>query len=142
VAAQVGRNGRAVSNDAGELGASWHAINDVGMAFGIALLDPDVDRLGVVSALGVDEVLFAKLGRWRTQAWPTSIVDVAGDELLDVIEGRSAAGLCGWLAGRDQAYTPTGPLIGDPSGQWGPLRSATRTLRRCSSGYRRVLRNR
>jgi len=36
--------------------------------------------------------------------WSTSIVDVAGGQLLDVIEGRSAAGLCEWLAGRDQAW--------------------------------------
>lgn len=101
---QVGRNGRAVSDVAGELGASWHAINDAVMAYGQALLDADVDRVGAVQALGVDEVLFARLGRWRTQMWSTSIVDVAGGQLLDVIEGRSAAGLCGWLAGCDQAW--------------------------------------
>ncbi len=74
---QVGRNGRAVSEVAAELGTGWHVINDAVMAYGTALLDADDTRVGMVEALGVDEVLFARLGRWRTQAWSTSIVDVA-----------------------------------------------------------------
>ncbi|QGG94176.1 ISL3 family transposase [Actinomarinicola tropica] len=95
---QVGRNGRAVSDVAAELGADWHAINDAVIAYGTALLDADQTRVGAVAALGVDEVLFARLGRWRTQAWSTSITDVTSGQLLDVIEGRSSAGLCAWLA--------------------------------------------
>jgi transposase len=87
-----------VSDVARELGADWHAINDAVMAYGQALLDADVDRVGTVAALGVDEVLFARLGRWRTQMWSTSIVDVSRGQLLDVIEGRTATGLCEWLA--------------------------------------------
>ena len=86
-----------MSDVASELGADWHTINDAVIAYGAALLDTDADRVGAVEALGVDEVLFARLGRWRTQAWSTSIVDVASGQLLDVIEGRSAAGLCAWL---------------------------------------------
>jgi hypothetical protein len=57
-----------VSDVAGELGADWHAINDAVMAYGQALLDANVDRVGTVAALGVDEVLFARQGRWRTEA--------------------------------------------------------------------------
>lgn len=101
---QVGQRGRAVSDVAAELGADWHAVNDAVMAYGQALLDADVDRVGQVEALGVDEVLFARLGRWRTQAWSTSIVDVASGQLLDVIEGRSAAGLCQWLTTMGEAW--------------------------------------
>lgn len=101
---QVGRNGRAVSDVAAELGADWHAINDAVIAYGEALLDADATRVGPVRALGVDEVLFARLGRWRTQAWSTSIVDVAGGQLLDVIEGRSSGGLCAWLTERPQGW--------------------------------------
>ena len=93
-----------MSEVAAELGADWHAINDAVMAYGQALLDADVDRVGTVEALGVDEVLFARLGRWRTQAWSTSIVDVAAGQLLDVIEGRSSAGLCEWLAAMPDAW--------------------------------------
>jgi len=101
---QVGRAGRAISDVAGELGANWHAVNDAVMAYGQALLDVDVDRVGQVEALGVDEVLFARQGRWRTQAWSTSIVDVAAGKLLDVIEGRSSVGLCEWLTAMPEAW--------------------------------------
>lgn len=116
---QVGRQGRAVSDVAAELGADWHAVNDAVMAYGQALLDADVDRVGTVDALGVDEVLFARLGRWRTQRWSTSIVDVTGGQLLDVIEGRSAAGLCDWLAAMPEAWrNAISWAVLDLSGPW------------------------
>lgn len=101
---QVGRKGRAVSDVAAELGADWHAINDAVIAYGQALLDADTGRVGSVAALGVDEVLFARLGPWRSQAWSTSIVDVGSGQLLDVIPGRSSTGLCEWLAGMPEAW--------------------------------------
>lgn len=116
---QVGRNGRAVSDVATELGADWHAINDAVMAYGQALLDADTHRVGTVAALGVDEVLFARLGRWRTQAWSTSIVDVARGQLLDVIEGRSSVGLCDWLSDQDQVWRDAiAWAVLDLSGPW------------------------
>ena len=49
-----------------------------------------------MDALGLDETLFARLGAWRTQAWSTSIVDVRQGHLLNLIPGRSAAGVCAW----------------------------------------------
>ena len=101
---QVGGGGRAVSDVAAELGASWHAINDAVIAYGQALLDADHDRVGQVSALGVDEVLFARIGEWRTQAWSTSIVDVGSGQLLDVIGGRSSGGLCDWLTAQPEGW--------------------------------------
>jgi transposase len=116
---QVGRNGRAVSDVAAELGAGWHAINDAVIAYGQALLDADDARVGAVEALGVDEVLFAREGRWRTQAWSTSIVDVASGQLLDVIEGRSSVGLCAWLTGRPEDWRDAiGWAVLDLSGPW------------------------
>ena len=116
---QVGRNGRAVSDVAGELGADWHAINDAVMAYGEALLEADAGRVGAVEALGVDEVLFARLGPWRTQSWSTSIVDVATGQLLDVIEGRSSAGLCAWLAAMPDTWRDAiAWAVLDLSGPW------------------------
>jgi transposase len=56
-----------------------------------------------VTALGLDETLFARQGRWRTQAWCTSIVDVGavrGAQLLDVVAGRNATGPSDWLEDR------------------------------------------
>jgi len=100
---QVGRRGRPVSDVAAELGCDWHTVNDAVLAYGAALVD-DPARVGAVEALGLDEVLFARHGPWRTQAWSTSIVDVGRGQLVDVIEGRSAASACKWLSARGERW--------------------------------------
>jgi transposase len=115
---QVGRHGRTVNEVAVELGCDWHTINDTVIAYGTPLVE-DPDRIGAVQALGLDEVLFARVGPWRTQAWSTSIVDVGAGQLLDVIEGRSSAGACRWLAGRDPAWLDhVRYAVLDLSGPW------------------------
>jgi transposase len=73
------------------------------MAYGTSLVE-DPERIGQVAAVGLDEVLFARQGRWRTQVWSTSIADVATGQLLDVIEGRSAVGACRWFAARPSGW--------------------------------------
>ncbi|MGY9074302.1 MAG: ISL3 family transposase, partial [Acidimicrobiales bacterium] len=103
VTEQVGRNGRTVNEIAVELGCDWHTINNTVIAYGTPLVE-DPDRISDVEALGLDETLFARIGRWRHQWWSTSIVDVGRGQLLDVIEGRSSKGACEWLAGRDQPW--------------------------------------
>jgi len=119
VTRQVGQRGRAISDVAAELGADWHAVNDAVIAYGQALLEADEDRVGAVDALGVDEVLFAREGRWRTQVWSTSIVDVASGQLLNVIAGRSSAGLCAWLAAMPEAWLGAiSWAVLDLSGPW------------------------
>lgn len=118
VTEQVGRRGRPVIDLARELGCDWHTINDTVIAYGTPLVE-DPARIGVVEALGLDEVLFARLGRWRTLQWSTSIVDVNAGQLLDLIEGRSSAGACEWLADRDQAWLSTIRwAVLDLSGPW------------------------
>ncbi len=102
VTEQVGRSGRTVNEIAFGLGCDWHTINDTVIAYGSPLVE-DPDRIGHVEALGLDETLFARFGRWRRQQWSTSIVDVRG-QLLDVIPGRSSSGACEWLAGRGQVW--------------------------------------
>jgi hypothetical protein len=99
---QVGREGRTVAEVARELGCDWHTVNDAVMAYGAAVLDADAERIGEVSALGLDETLFCRRGRWRIQQWCTSIVDVTPGhtQLLDVVSGRSAAGPSAWLEDR------------------------------------------
>jgi transposase len=67
----------------------------------------DPERIGEVSALGLDETLFCRRGRWRAQHWCTSIVDVSADhdaQLLDVVEGRDAKGPSAWLESRSEAW--------------------------------------
>ena len=100
---QVGKHGRTVNEVAQDLGCDWHTVNDAVIAYGTALID-DEDRIGDVEALGLDETLFSRVGRWRRQAWSTQIVDVGEGRLLDVVEGRNAAGPASWLAARGEAW--------------------------------------
>lgn len=87
-----------------KLGCDWHTVNNAVLAYGEALLDADVDRIGQVEALGMDETLFARDGKWRTQSWSTSIVDVRTGVLLDVVPGRSGAEPAAWLAARGDEW--------------------------------------
>jgi hypothetical protein len=106
VTEQVGRLGRTVAEVARELGCDWHTINDAVIAYGTPLVD-DPGRVGEVRALGLDETLLCRKGRWRTQHWSTSIVDVtpgAGAQLLDLVPGKSAAGASAWLDARPQDW--------------------------------------
>ncbi len=102
VTEQVGKLGRSVAEVARELGCDWHTVNDAVIAYGTALIDDDPGRIGEVAALGLDETLFNRRGRWRTQQWCTSIVNLApgGAQLLDVVAGRSATGPSDWLEAR------------------------------------------
>ena len=108
VCEQVGRLGRTVAEVARELGCDWHTVNDAVIAYGTPLVD-DPARIGPVDALGLDETLFYRMGRWRTQQWCTSIVDVSPghSHLLDVVPGRSAAGPSAWLEARDEQWRDT-----------------------------------
>ncbi len=104
VTAQVGRDGRSVAEVARELGCDWHTINDAVIAYGTPLVE-DPERFGTVDALGLDETLFCRRGRWRRQEWCTSIVDVGRpSQLLDVVAGRSAAGPSVWIDARPDEW--------------------------------------
>jgi len=100
---QVGRHGRTVADVAEELGCDWHTVNDAVVAYGRVLVE-DPDRIGPVRAVGLDETLFCREGRWRRQLWCTSIVNVAGGQLLDLVPGRTATGPIRWLEDRDDAW--------------------------------------
>lgn len=118
VTEQVGRHGRTVSEVARDLGCDWHTVNTTVIAYGTPLVE-DPDRIGPVTALGLDEILFAREGPWHRQSWSTSIVDVNTGQLLDVIPGRSAHGACAWLAARDQAWLEQiAYAVLDLSGPW------------------------
>ena len=83
--------------------AGWHTVMDAVVAVGEQLIDHP-DRIGAVTALGLDETLFARIGRFRTQCWSTQIVDVRRGQLLDVVPGRTAVEPCRWLAERDDVW--------------------------------------
>ena len=95
---QVGSHGRAVSDVADELGCDWHTVNAAVMAWGELLVDDPERMAAAPAALGLDETLFCRRGRLRTQQWCTSIVDVGGGGLIDIVEGKHWAAAAAWIA--------------------------------------------
>ena len=93
---EVGAHGRTVSEVAATLGCDWHTVNDAVIAFGEALIDLP-ERFGEVSAIGLDEHLFVKLGERHIQHFVTAIVDVRKGQLLDLVEGRKGDEPKAWL---------------------------------------------
>jgi transposase len=69
--AQVGRFARSVSEVPADLGCDWHTVNDAVLAYGEVLVDADFDRYGTVSAVGRDEVLFARIGPFHRRDFST-----------------------------------------------------------------------
>jgi len=100
---QVGRHGRSVAEVAADLGCDWHTVMDAVVIYGTPLIDVP-DRFGAVSAVGLDETLFARQGPFRRQLWSTQIVDVRRGQLLDVVAGRDSSEPCRWFAARPEAW--------------------------------------
>ena len=104
VTVQVGQLGRPVAEVASELGCDWHTVNREVRRWGEALLEADTDRVGKVKAVGVDETLFWRRGRWRIPQWCTSVVDVGGRQLLDIVSGRTAESAEAWFRAQPQEW--------------------------------------
>ena len=86
-----------------DLGCDWHTVMDSVELYGTLLID-DPGRFGTVTGLGLDETLFFRQGRLRTQCWSTQIVDVRRGQLLDVVAGRDSSEPCRWLAARSDEW--------------------------------------
>jgi len=84
---QVGHARRAVAAVARELGCDWHTVNDAVIGYGALLVDHP-DRIGPVTAIGLDETLFTRTGRFRSLVWATTIADVGNHRLIDITPGR------------------------------------------------------
>ena len=110
VTEQVGRHARSVNEVAEELGCDWHTVNDAVVAYGTALVDDDPGRFGDVEALGLDEVLFVRLGPWHRQEFSTSIVDVGAWPAPRRRPWSRRAEPKAWLERSRQQVARTGPL--------------------------------
>ena len=97
-------SGRALDEVACGLGCSWHPVNNAVQRWGSALLAADTERISRVHALGLDEHLMWRRGRFRARAWATSIVDVGRGQLLDIVAGRTAEAPRRWLLGRPRSW--------------------------------------
>ena len=100
---QAGR-GRPLKDVAGELGCGWHTVNSAVQRWGCALLAADTARISDVEALGLDETLFWRRGRFRAKTWGTSIVDVGRGQLLDIVRGRTAQAPTRWMLRRPRRW--------------------------------------
>ena len=92
--------GRAVSEIAAELGIGWHTVMRAVHRWGRALLEADTERIDGVTALGLDEILMFRRGRYRRKHWGTTVVDARRGVLLDIVPGRNAAGATRWIRAR------------------------------------------
>jgi transposase len=101
---QVGEKGRTINDVADELGCDWHTVNGAVIAYGHALLEADTGRIGTVTAVGLDETSFVRRGRFRRTEWATTITDVAGRRLLDVVPGRTNDSVTAWFEARSDAW--------------------------------------
>jgi transposase len=99
----VGRFARTVSEVADNVGCDWHTVNSAVMAYGGALVDEE-GRFGDVEALGLDETLFRRTGRFRRQEYSTQIVDVDRTQILDIVPGRGAAKPSEWIKGQPEEW--------------------------------------
>ena len=101
-----------VSAVARELGRSWDTVNSIAVAATRELLlSAGPARLEGVQVIGVDEHKWAHVRTAPDDGFVTVITDltavVAGHgpaRLLDMVPGRSAAAMSGWLAARSQAF--------------------------------------
>jgi transposase len=94
-----------------ELGGSWDTVNSIAVEATRTLLRSDTTRLDGVAVIGVDEHRWAHTRGAAGEGFVTVIVDLTGvvagtgrARLLDLVPGRSAAAMSGWLAERDQAF--------------------------------------
>ena len=79
-------------------------MNSSVQCWGQVLCEADTQRLDGTEALGLDETLMARRGRFKTKLWSTSVVDVGRGALLDIVAGRTAE-------------TPAQPILEQPP-QW------------------------
>lgn len=96
--------GRAISEIAAEVGCGWHTAMAAVHRWGSALLEADTDRVDGVTALGLDEILMFRRGRYREKHWGTTIVDTRRGRLLDIVAGRSADGATAWIRARSSLW--------------------------------------
>ena len=97
---EVGRHVHSVAWAAKELGVTWHTVMDAITLWGEVLVEHP-DRVSATTAIGVEETSFLAATATEETRWVSSICDVEGRSVIDVIEGRQAPDLDRWLT--DQA---------------------------------------
>ncbi len=100
---QVGELAMPVAVVARELGVCWWTVMGAVVLHGSPLVD-DPKRVGKVRALGIDETSFLAANREHSTIYATGLVDLRRRQMIDLVEGNSAADLRGWCARQDPAW--------------------------------------
>ncbi len=92
----VGRDCRPVAELGRRFAIAWATVMNAVTEFGTGLVD-DPDRVGDTRSLGVDETSFKTAKPDASTQWATGRVDGDRRVMIDLVEGRNAADLAGWL---------------------------------------------
>lgn len=92
---QVGQV-HSVKEVAEEFGVSWEVAMNAVVEFGEPLVE-DEDRVDEVEELGVDETSFLKATPSHPRQYASGLVDLRARQMIDFIEGNSAADLHHWI---------------------------------------------
>ena len=93
---QIGE-GRTIRDVAKELGCSWGVVSRAVNIYGTALIEADRKRLKDTKAVGLDETLFVKRGKFKEKHWSTSVVDVQNSQLIDIVPTRNFVEVAGFF---------------------------------------------
>ena len=97
---RVGEDGASVAAVARDFGISWRTAMAAVRELGEPRVD-DPSRLVGVDTVGVDETAFQAAAATRSTSFVTGVVDLTRGRgpvrLLDVVAGRSASALLGWV---------------------------------------------
>jgi transposase len=96
---RVGKDAHAVAAVARDLGVGWATVMRAVADHGQPLVE-DPARLDGVATLGLDETNFLKATRLAPTRWATSLVDLEGGRLVDVVADRTRAAVDAWLHAR------------------------------------------
>ena len=89
--------GRSVNEVAAELKCDWKVVNKAVLIYGEALLNADRKRLRETTALGLDETLFVRTGKYRTRHFCTTVADVSNNQLIDILPTRDYVDVARWI---------------------------------------------
>jgi transposase len=114
---RVGQHAETVAGVARQLGVGWHTVMRAVRDCGQPLVD-DSNRLGSITALGVDEHVWSHAGPRQATGFATGIVDMSAGRpprLLDLVPART--GTTGWppatAAGANRCGSPRSTLSAD-----------------------------
>jgi transposase len=99
IARRVGPAEHSVAQAARDFGVSWHAAMAAVREHGRPRVD-HLARLGSPRAIGLDETSFLAATTAHSTMLVTGIVDLDQGRLIDVLPGRSAVAVTGWLSAK------------------------------------------